>query len=200
MRRMNQRSGRVLLACLLSSLLPLSAADNPVAPVSAQPTSEIEQLKQMLVDQQRQINELRQALAQQQVKPTEGNVSATVAAPAIPAADPTPVSTFRNFGQVASASPVLPNAALVPAAWRCPAVRPAPQAAPNATGSAKNPCEADVDRVVPTFLRIGSVCVVPIGFMDLTPFWRDKNAASSMGSNFGSIPYNNTPGQREPSL
>ena len=28
--------------------------------------------------------------------------------------------------------------------------------------------------------------------MDLTPFWRDKNAASSMGSNFGSVPYNNT--------
>jgi len=29
--------------------------------------------------------------------------------------------------------------------------------------------------------------------MDFTPFWRDKNAASSMGSNFGSIPYNNVP-------
>ena len=42
MRRMNQRSGRVLVAPrLLSSLLPLSAADNP--PVSAQPASEIEQ-------------------------------------------------------------------------------------------------------------------------------------------------------------
>ena len=29
-------------------------------------------------------------------------------------------------------------------------------------------------------------------FMDMTGFWRDKDAASSMGSNFGSIPYNNT--------
>ena len=28
--------------------------------------------------------------------------------------------------------------------------------------------------------------------MDLTPVWRDKNAGSSMGSNFGSVPYNNT--------
>ena len=28
--------------------------------------------------------------------------------------------------------------------------------------------------------------------MDLTAFWRDKNAGSSMGSNFGSVPYNNT--------
>ena len=32
---------------------------------------------------------------------------------------------------------------------------------------------------------------MPVGFMDLTTFWRDKNAASSMGSNFGSVPYNN---------
>jgi hypothetical protein len=28
--------------------------------------------------------------------------------------------------------------------------------------------------------------------MDLTTVWRDKNAGSSMGSNFGSVPYNNT--------
>jgi len=27
--------------------------------------------------------------------------------------------------------------------------------------------------------------------MDLTPVWRDKNAGSGMGSNFGSVPYNN---------
>jgi hypothetical protein len=68
-----------------------------------------------------------------------------------------------------------------------------PQAAPNATGSAQNPCEADPDRTIPTFLRLGNICLVPIGFMDFTPFWRDKNAGSSMGSNFGSIPYNNVP-------
>src|SRR6202040_4098389 len=39
---------------------------------------------------------------------------------------------------------------------------------------------------------LGSTCLVPIGFMDLTAVWRDKNAASSIGSNFGSGPYNNT--------
>ena len=32
---------------------------------------------------------------------------------------------------------------------------------------------------------------MPVGFMDFTTFWRDKDAASSMGSNFGSVPYNN---------
>jgi hypothetical protein len=98
------------------------------------------------------------------------------------------LQTLRpNLGSVASISPVLPiPAAAMPA---IPAY-PAPQAAPAA--ASKNPCEAPPDaNQVPPYLRIGNVCAIPIGFMDLTPFWRDKNAASSMGSNFGSVPYNN---------
>lgn len=181
MRRMNERTGWVLLACLLSSIMPLSAADNP----ASQP-SEIEQLKQMLANQQKQINELRQALAQQ------ASVSAAAAPPAIPTPDPTPVSSFRNLGQVTSITALVPRPTTLPIAMALPAT-PLPQAAaPNATGSATNPCEADPERAIPTFLRIGNVCIVPIGFMDLTPLWRDKNAGSSMGSNFGSVPYNNT--------
>ena len=181
MRRINERTGRVLLACLLSSLMPLSAADDTAAAKTspaAQPASEIEQLKQMLADQQKQINELRQSLAQQQKKETDGSVSASAGSSVIPAADPTPVSTFRNLGQVASTTAILPHSAALPVTRGLPAI---PQAAPNATGSAKNPCEADPDKTIPTFLRLGNVCIVPIGFMDLTPFWRDKNAASSMG-------------------
>ena len=186
MRRMNERTGRVLLAFLLSSVMPLSAADNQ----TPQPT-EIEQLKQMLADQQKQINELRQALVQQQGVQQHANAPVTAAAPVLPAVDPTPVSTFRNLGEVASTTGLVPRPKSLPVAKALPAI-PLPQAvAPNATGSAKNPCEADVDKVVPTFIRIGNVCVVPIGFMDLTPYWRDKNAGSSMGSNFGSIPFNN---------
>jgi len=182
MRRLNERTGRVLLACLLSSIMPLTAADNP----APQPT-EIEQLKQMLLDQQKQINELRQALSQQQA-----SVAVPAAAPVIPAGDPTPVSTFRNLGEVASTTGLVPRPKTLPAAMALPAI-PLPQAAaPNATSSSKNPCEADPDKTIPTFLRIGNVCIVPVGFMDLTPYWRDKNAGSSMGSNFGSIPYNNT--------
>ena len=190
MRRINERTGQVLLACLLSSIMPLSAADNPAATAQAPQPSEIDQLKQMLADQQRQINELRQALAQQQKKESDDNVSAAAGSAVLPKADPTPVSTFRNLGQVASTTAMVPHA---PAAFALPAAA-LPQAAStaNAASSAKNPCEADPDRTIPTFLRIGSVCIVPIGFMDLTPFWRDKNAGSGMGSNFGSVPFNNT--------
>jgi hypothetical protein len=32
---------------------------------------------------------------------------------------------------------------------------------------------------------------MPVGFMDLTAVWKDKNAGGHIGSNFGNIPYNN---------
>jgi len=96
MRRIKERTGRALLACLLCSMMPLSAADNP----APQP-SEIEQLKQMLADQQRQIDELRQALSQQLKKETDNNsVSASAAS--------TP-SSFPNLGQVASTTGLVPT-------------------------------------------------------------------------------------------
>src|SRR5579864_6876914 len=85
-----------LMACALSCLLPLSAAD---------PASEIEQLKQMLADQQRQINELRHALEQK-----DAAVSAA------------PVTPLPSLGQVASAVPVLPPATPLPA----PVASPSP--------------------------------------------------------------------------
>ncbi len=44
---------------------------------------------------------------------------------------------------------------------------------------------------MPPYLRFGSVCITPVGFVDATFVWRDKNAASGIGTNFGSIPYNN---------
>jgi len=200
MRRMNQRAGRLLFSCLLCAILPLSAADNPInavaepaaatTAVAAPPVSEIEQLKQLLADQQRQINELRLALGKLQKNESGSNVSASAGSSVIPPVDPTPVGTFRNLGQVASATAILPHP---PAALALPAAALPPNAPAAASSSSKNPCEADPDRTIPTFLRIGNVCIVPIGFMDLTPFWRDKNAASSMGSNFGSIPFNNVP-------
>lgn len=69
-----QRTVKPLLACVLSLVLPFCAAaaerpaadDSPdtraTAAAPATPASEIEQLKKMLLDQQRQIDELRQAL------------------------------------------------------------------------------------------------------------------------------------------
>src|SRR5579863_210725 len=43
----------------------------------------------------------------------------------------------------------------------------------------------------PLQLQIGNTTIMPVGFMDLTADWKDKNAGGSLGSNFGSVPYNN---------
>jgi hypothetical protein len=43
----------------------------------------------------------------------------------------------------------------------------------------------------PLQIQIGNVTIMPVGFMDLTAVWKDKNAGGSLGSNFGSVPYNN---------
>jgi hypothetical protein len=78
----------------------------------------------------------------------------------------------------------------LPAATTLGVPLPVPQAA--SAKSTDNPCEMNPEGQTPAFLRLGSTCLVPVGFMDLTSVWRDKNAGSSMGSNFGSIPFNNT--------
>jgi hypothetical protein len=173
-----KRSGRrtpLLLASLLAGAGLLGAADDakttasaPTAPTAVQmQNDEIVRLKASLAAQQKQLQALQQAIEQQQ----QAIEHAAAAQPA-------------RLGDVASLKPVIPVAPVAAVALPFPAA----QAAASAPS---NPCEANPAET-PAYLRLGSVCIVPIGFMDLTPFWRDKNAASSMGSNFGSVPYNNT--------
>jgi len=143
------------------------------------PDDEIARLKAALAQQQQQLQMLQETLASQQalIDKAAGTASARKS------------GTFTGIGQVASTAPIVPVAPLPALALPGPIAGPRPQAAP---ASSKNPCEAAPDQnAVPPYLRLGNVCIVPVGFMDLTPFWRDKNAASSMGSNFGSIPFNN---------
>src|SRR5215472_581768 len=85
------------LAVLAACVLPIWAADS---------SAEIEQLKQMLVDQQRQIDELRRELQQQnlgtaRVFPVFAEPVAS-AAPVLPPATPAPA-------QAAQAAPAGPN-------------------------------------------------------------------------------------------
>ncbi len=94
---------------------------------------------------------------------------------------------------VASLTPALPGRASTPAAL--PAIALPQEAGParqktNAEGN-ENPCEASEGNAVPPYLRLGSTCIVPVGFMDLTAVWRDKAAGTSLGTNFASVPFNN---------
>jgi Putative porin len=143
MKKFHQTSARVLVAALLFGALPMWAAEpasEPSASTASASTatstaSEIEQLKQMLLEQQRQINELRRELAGQ-AKSSDDSKSAE-AAPA----------EFKSTGTVASTTPILPAAAVAPALSTLAVV---PQAA--ATPAA-GPSIADVNKRVDGLIR-----------------------------------------------
>jgi hypothetical protein len=162
------RAATLLLACWFAGTGVLGAADGSNA-------DDIAILKAQIAAQQKQLEALQSALADQ--KKLLERVSANQAAP-------TPLVNPASLGQVTSLTPIIPQA---PASPVLPVV-----AAQKSGSGGGNPCEAGMDaNAVPPYIRLGSVCVTPIGFMDLTAVWRDKNAGSGIGSNFGSIPYNN---------
>ncbi|HXA65230.1 MAG TPA: hypothetical protein VNV82_08765 [Bryobacteraceae bacterium] len=170
------RHSLVVCVATLLALIPM-AAQSPE-------NSEVQALKAQLTEQQKQIDQLKLALEDQKkliersMKTAANDDKREFALP-----------RDKALGEVASTTPYIP-----------PAPAPAPLAMPVVSASAAqapttpptNPCEAVPDGPAPAFIRLGSTCMVPIGFMDLTAVWRDKNAGSSMGSNFGSVPFNNT--------
>ena len=135
--------------------------------------AKIAALQEMIAAQQKQLDALKQAVADAQ--------AAQKTSPA-------------NRGQVASIAPIFPAAA--PATLAAIPAIPVPQAAPPPASG--NPCEGPPNTAqTPAFLRIGDTCLVPVGFMDLTSVWRSKDVGSSIGTTFANIPYNNVIGGRE---
>jgi hypothetical protein len=157
---------------------PAVSAESNTAVSSA----DLEILKQRIAEQQEQIKKLQKAMEDQE-KLLERSLENLAATKATTTTGGTALVEARNV-----AGPVR----LVPALGGSPLVYPGPQkTAPSPTSmDARNPCEEG--GASPTFIRLGNTCIVPIGFMDLTAVWRDKNAGSSIGTNFGSVPYNNT--------
>jgi hypothetical protein len=51
---------------------------------------------------------------------------------------------------------------------------------------------ADGQEAQPLSFRIGSANITPVGFMDFTAVFRSTNPGTGIGTNFGSIPFNNT--------
>jgi len=166
-------------ACLLSAAVDTDAAVAPSASsaddaAGATPNGELARLRALLDNQQKQLETLQQAMAQQRA------LLDRVRDPA------NPESLRANLGSVASIVPVIPerpaSTTVLPAVGR---------PLSTATAGSGNPCEARPDaESVPPYLRLGNTCIVPIGFMDLTGIWRSENTGSGIGSSFASVPYN----------
>jgi hypothetical protein len=169
------RKPLILWIATLLAVLPLTAQSQP-------DRSDVAALKAQLAEQQKQIDQLKLALEEQK-KMIERSMKTTANEDKREFALP----RDKALGEVASTTPYIPPAP-APTALAMPVISAAQ--APAAPPS--NPCEAVPEGQAPAFIRLGSTCLVPIGFMDLTAVWRDKNAGSSIGSNFGSVPYNNT--------
>ncbi len=150
-----------LTTCVL--LLCLATwASLPVCNAQGSGPNEIEQLKAKLAEQQKQIDSLMQAVKDQQ------KLIESWSRPA-PAA--------QTSALMASTTPMLLPTPAAPAS--SPRLSPPmPQAAAPEASS-------------PLQLQIGNTTIMPVGFMDLTADWKDKNAGGSLGSSFGSVPYNN---------
>jgi hypothetical protein len=160
----------VAVLCMTAGLWSTCWAADP--PASSQP-AELAKLKAQLEEQQKMIDQLRAAIEEQKKMLERAGIgSATQAA--------TPQHTTPAAGLVASTTPMVPPVSAAPAA--APAAPkfdpPAPQAAAATT-------------TAPLQIRIGDVGITPVGFMDATGVWKSKNAGGSIGTNFGSIPYNN---------
>jgi hypothetical protein len=147
------------LASMLAFTLPLAMAQEATS------VSEIEQLKQMLLDQQRQINELKAKLGMA--------VNTGV-----------PVNTHTATGEVASTKPMVPSAPAAPPTFSAPPPTTTTTAAPAPDDAGTSPLQ----------FKLGDAYFTPVGFMDMTSVTRSTNPGSGIGTNFGSIPYSNTQG------
>jgi len=153
---------RRVLATLGGVLLLSGALMAPArAQETAAPSPEIERLKAQLAAQQEQIDQLRRAMEDEKKVLDQ-------------ASQPKPPS----LGQVASTT------AIIPAGNVAPVLNPGVAAAvaiPQGTTVPESPLQ----------LKIGAATITPIGFMDMTGVFRSADGGSSIGTNFGSIPYSN---------
>jgi hypothetical protein len=196
-----RRSASALLACVVGLALPLALPvtaagfpgdDNDKAATPA--PSEMEQLKQMLLEQQKQINELRRMLLERGDFATTHPSIVPAPAPSVPApaaaaeaassAPPAPVKhdVGNSIGEVASTTAALPPPPPASAPLNPPSSSSSPAAGPPPQG----------DQTSPLQLKIGDAYITPVGFMDMTLVSRSTNPGSGIGTNFGSIPYGNT--------
>jgi len=156
---------RRVLAALGGVLLLSGALTAPArAQEPAAPNPEIERLKAQLAAQQEQIDQLRRMLEDQKKVLDQ-------------ASRPKPPS----LGQVASTT------AIIPAGDVAPVLHPGLAAALSPQQTIEEPPPS------PLQIHIGTATITPVGFMDMTAVFRSRDGGSSIGTNFGSVPYGNTP-------
>jgi len=159
--------GRVatLVLVSLSALAGLYGQDVPAKNGEG---GDVQALKQELAEQKQLLEELRLVVLDQK-KQLDGIKQQQASAPS-------PAAT-KGTALIASAAPMAPPE---------PAPKPVPLVPPPV------PQAAAAEPPSPLQIKIGEATITPVGFMDLTNTYRSTNAGTSLQTNFGNIPYNNT--------
>ena len=168
------------VAASSTSALP----DKPAAvkPEAVAMESEVQDLRSLVEEQRAELEAQRAALKAQQVKMEAleeklgGTPSESAATPvAAPSATPAITSTAVSSTPAATAS--------------------APIGAPSTTAMAAMSAQKG-DEESPLYFKIGRAQFIPLGFLDATSIFRTTNMTTqgggSIGTSFGSIPFNNT--------
>jgi hypothetical protein len=167
------RALSIVALVLASTTFGVASAADEKATSSKTESSEFAELKALLAQQQQQIEQLRKTLEEQQKL-----LEATIKTAGLSSDRAKPF----NVGQVASTSPVIPLG-IAPKPAAIPSAMPVAAAAPQKPGE---------QGASPLQIQVGEATITPVGFMDLTNTFRSTNAGTSLQTNFGSIPYNNT--------
>jgi hypothetical protein len=152
-------------------------------PAKSSVESELEELRDLLINQTQQLQEQGKQLKQQQEKMQllEDRLKSSDSTPAKLAAAPAQPSSVSAFPAASALPTSVPPSASIPVAS---AAAPSPS-------TAQQPQNAETAPASPLSFNIGSAKFTPGGFMDLTNFFRTKDMGSGIGSSFNSIPYNN---------
>jgi len=159
------RTRIVLLPIMIVSAVfaPLTVQAREEKPVSMEAVmEELSTLRALVEAQQKKIDELTAAIQPARTATAE---LPSAAAPSVPAAP------------AATAATTAPEAAPIAVRFTPPSPAPAAQ-----SGTETSPLQ----------FKIGDATITPVAFMDLTNTYRSTNAGTSLQTNFGSIPYNNT--------
>lgn len=163
-----------------TSALPDKPA--PVKPEASAIENEVNDLRSLVEEQRAELDEQRAALKAEQLKMKALEEKLAATSPSSPAAEP------------AAAPAGSPVATVVPAAPTAPATSPAPAATASAPiGSPSTlAMAAQKEGESPLYFKIGAAEFYPLGFMDLTGFFRTSNTGTGIGTGFNSVPFANT--------
>jgi hypothetical protein len=152
----------------------------PVKPAASAIESEMQDLRSLIEEQRAELEAQRAALKAQDARMKELEEKLAGGVPAQPASEPAAPA-------VASAAVSTPAVSLAAAA---------PTAEPIGTPAAVTLASTSRSRQggdqSPLYFKIGAAEFYPLGFMDLTNFFRTSDTGTGIGTGFNSVPFANT--------